>query len=48
MAETPIFVDKAFTDKMLAACESIVDVIIKPDFKTLTENAVPPEVKCAK
>ncbi len=45
MAETPIFVDKIFKDKMLAACESIVDVIVKPDFKSLTANAVPQDVK---
>ncbi|MEP6467000.1 MAG: hypothetical protein ABJB05_11880, partial [Parafilimonas sp.] len=37
LAETPIFVDKDFTQKMLAACESIVDVIVHPDFKTLTK-----------
>ncbi|MBP9215060.1 MAG: hypothetical protein KBF36_10915, partial [Chitinophagaceae bacterium] len=27
IAETPIFVDKAFKEKILSACESIVDVI---------------------
>ena len=32
LAETPIFVDKAFTKKMLSACESIVDVIVQPGF----------------
>ncbi|HEY2728217.1 MAG TPA: hypothetical protein VGI61_13660, partial [Parafilimonas sp.] len=41
LAETPIFVDKNFTQKILSACESIVDVIVNPDFKTLTKNAVP-------
>lgn len=41
VAETPVFIDKQFTKKILSACESIVDVIIKPDFKTLTANAVP-------
>ncbi|MFT4154290.1 hypothetical protein [Parafilimonas sp.] len=41
LAETPIFADKAFTKKMLDACESIVDVIVQPDFKQLTANAVP-------
>ena len=44
LAETPIFVDKAFTRKMLSACESIVDVIVQPDFKELTANAVPKDV----
>jgi hypothetical protein len=41
IAETPIFIDKDFKEKILSACESIVDVITKPDFKKLTENAVP-------
>ncbi len=41
LAETPIFVDKSFTQKILSACESIVDVIVSPGFKTLTANAVP-------
>jgi hypothetical protein len=41
LAETPVFIDKDFKQKILSACESIVDVIVKPDFKTLTANAVP-------
>lgn len=41
IAETPIFVDKAFKDKMLGACESIVDVITQYNFKTLTSHAIP-------
>jgi hypothetical protein len=41
VAETPIFIDKEFKQKILSACESIVDVIVKSDFKTLTANAVP-------
>ena len=45
VAETPIFIDKSFTNKMLAACESIVDVITQPNFYALTKNAVPPQVK---
>lgn len=45
LAETPIFVDKAFTQKMLSACESIVDVIVKDDFKSLTTFAIPDNVK---
>jgi hypothetical protein len=44
LAETPIFVDKEFKQKIISACESIVDVIIQPDFKTLTKNAVPENV----
>ena len=41
LAETPLFVDKTFTNKMLSACESIIDVILKPDFDSLVQNAVP-------
>ena len=41
VAETPIFIPKDFTQKMLNACESIVDVIVRPDFKELTKRAIP-------
>lgn len=41
LAETPIFCDKAFTQKMIDACEEIVDVIVKPDFKELSARAIP-------
>ncbi len=41
IAETPIFVPKDFTKKMLAACENIVDFIIDPSFKKLTDRAIP-------
>lgn len=44
VAETPVFVDKVFTQKMLSACESIVDVIVQPTFKQLTANAVPKHI----
>lgn len=45
VAETPIFCDKAFTQKMLSACESIVDVIVQHNFKAITAHAIPPEIK---
>ena len=41
VAETPIFIPKEFTKKMIDACESIVDVIVDPGFKKLTERAIP-------
>lgn len=41
VAETPIFIPKSFTAKMLDACESIVDIIKDPDFKVMTERAIP-------
>ena len=45
IAETPLFVSKDFTQKMLAACESIVDVITGYNFKSLTAHAIPPEAR---
>jgi hypothetical protein len=41
VAETPVFVPKDFTKKILDACESIVDIIVDPKFKELTKNAIP-------
>ena len=41
VAETPVFVPKDFTQKMLDACESIIDIIVDPKFKELTNNAIP-------
>jgi len=41
VAETAIFIPPEFTQKILSACESIVDIIVDPDFKLLTRNAVP-------
>ena len=45
VAETPVFVPKAFTKQMLAACESIVDIIADPKFKELTKNAIPKHLR---
>ncbi|MFC4261835.1 hypothetical protein ACFOWM_03000 [Ferruginibacter yonginensis] len=44
-AETPIFIPKAFTQKMLHACEDIIDVIVAPNFKALTERSIPDDVR---
>jgi len=41
VAETPVFVPKDFTEMLVDACESIVDVIVRPNFKELTSRAVP-------
>jgi hypothetical protein len=41
VAETPIFVPHSFTQSLLDACESIVDVITDPGFKQLTARAIP-------
>lgn len=44
VAETPIFIDKLFTEKMLSACEAIVDVIIQPKFIEQSNKAIPRNV----
>jgi hypothetical protein len=41
IAETPLFIPKDFTNKMIDACEKIVDVITAENFKTLTERSIP-------
>ena len=45
VAETAVFIPKAFTNKMLDACESIIDIIVDPKFKELTKNAIPKELQ---
>lgn len=44
IAETPVFVPKDFTRKMIDACEAIVDVIVDPNFKALSRDAIPSSV----
>ena len=41
VSETPVFVEKAFKQKMIDACERIVDVICDEKFLTLTERSIP-------
>ncbi len=45
IAETPIFIPKYFTKKMLDACEDIIDIITAPNFKTLTDRSIPNDVR---
>lgn len=45
VAETPVFVDRKFRDKLLSACEAIVDVITSPSFEEQTRASIPPNVK---
>lgn len=45
VSETPVYIDKVFKQKMLDACESIVDVITQYNFKQLTAHAIPPDIK---
>ena len=46
-AETPLFIPKDFTKKMLDACEDIIDVITAPNFKALTERSIPADMRVA-
>ena len=41
VAETPVFVPRVLTDKILTACSDILAVITRDDFKTRTERAIP-------
>ena len=45
VAETPIFINRPFKEKILSACESIVDVITQYNFKTITSHAIPDNVR---
>jgi len=41
VGETPVFLTRAFTEKMLSACEGMVDVISGLNFKQISANAIP-------
>lgn len=41
VAETPVFVPDDFRDKMISACESIVDIVTAPGFKAASDKAIP-------
>ncbi len=43
IAETPIFVGRAMKKKLFEACDSLTDVIVRPDFKEKTQGALRPE-----
>lgn len=41
IAETPVFIPKALKEKLIAAGEEIINLIKQPNFKTLTQKAIP-------
>nr|WP_025142144.1 hypothetical protein [Pedobacter jeongneungensis] len=41
VAETPIFIPKALKEKLIAAGEEIIKLIKQPNFKALTQKAIP-------
>lgn len=45
VAETPVFINKDLKHKILSACESIVDILIQPDFKEKSQRAIPQDLK---
>jgi len=47
LAETPVFISKAFTQKLLEAGEDIIDIIVDSRFKKNTENAIPQDLVVA-
>ena len=47
VAETPIFLTEDFRDKLIIAGNDIVDTILQPDFKEITERAIPEKWRVA-
>lgn len=45
VAETPIFIPHQFTQKMLDACEHIIDVIQSADYKKQSDRAIPENLR---
>ena len=42
VAETPVFVPKDFEQKMLAACDAIIEVVSTPEYFRQSDKAIPP------
>ena len=40
IAETPVFIPNTLKYKLFEACEEIIDTIVRPDFKELSEGAI--------
>jgi hypothetical protein len=47
VAETPVFLTDDFRNKLISAGENIINVILQPDFKQLTERAIPEKWRVA-
>jgi hypothetical protein len=47
VAETPIFLTADFRDKLITAGNDIIDTILQPNFKQLTERAIPDKWRVA-
>ena len=42
VAETPVFIPKEFTEKMMQTCNNIVQIISSSDYKKESDKAIPP------
>jgi hypothetical protein len=45
VSETPVFVDKQLKERLISAGEEIIDVLTRPDFKQLSEKAIPDHLR---
>jgi hypothetical protein len=45
VAETPLYIPRDFTDKVIAACESIIDVITTPTYQQQSNRAIPDSLR---
>jgi hypothetical protein len=45
VAETPLFIPKTFSEQMLSACDSIVDVVTSPVYRQQSEPAIPAHLR---
>jgi hypothetical protein len=41
VAETPVFIPKDFIDKILSACEAIIDAVMLPGYREQSQRAIP-------
>ena len=42
IAETPVFIPTSLSDQLFQACEELVDVVCRPDFKALSQGSLLP------
>src|SRR4051812_13161263 len=45
LSETPVFANTELSQMMMETCESVIDFILEPSFKDLTERSIPPHLK---
>jgi hypothetical protein len=45
VAETPLFISKAFTQKLLSACDSIIEAVTSPQYLEQSFHAIPPDLR---